>query len=91
MEILSVLLALYDGESTGQRWTPFTNTSDAELWSFLWAMPEQSIEQTIVAPVMWDVIALIMTLLWWKNHNHMYNTWEYNALDSVKNQADRWH
>ena len=34
-------------ESTGQRWTPLTKASDAELWCFLWSAPEQTVEQTI--------------------------------------------
>ena len=37
--------------------------SDAELWCFVWSTPEQTVEQTIGTPVIWDAIALIMTLL----------------------------
>ena len=37
------------GESTGHRWIPLTKTSDAELWCFLWSVPEQTVEQTIDA------------------------------------------
>ena len=49
------------GESTGDRWIPLTKASDAELKCFLWSAPEQTVEQTIETPVIWDVIALIMT------------------------------
>ena len=35
--------------------------SDAELWCFLWSAPEQMVQETIEAPVIWDAIALIMT------------------------------
>ena len=28
------------GEFTGRRWIPRTKASDAELWCFLWSMPE---------------------------------------------------
>ena len=28
------------GESTGHRWIPLAKTSGAELWCFLWSMPE---------------------------------------------------
>ena len=46
------------GESIGHRWIPPTKASDAELWC------EQTVEQTIETPVIWDAIALIMTSLW---------------------------
>ena len=49
------------GESTGQRWTPLTKASDAELWYFPWSTPEQTVEQTIETPVIWDAIAPIVT------------------------------
>ena len=34
METFSLLLALCDGEFTGDRWFPLTKASDAELWCF---------------------------------------------------------
>ena len=37
------------GESTGHQ------SSDAELWCFIWSSPDQTIEQTIEARVIWDV------------------------------------
>ena len=49
----SALLALFDGKPPG------TKASYAELRRFL--APEQTIEQTIETPVIWDFIALIMT------------------------------
>ena len=51
------------GESIGRRWIPLTKASDADLWCFLLSAPEQAIGQTIETPVIWDVIALIMTSL----------------------------
>ena len=51
------------GESTGHRWIPLTKASDADLWSFLWSEPEQTVEQTVEMPVIWDATALIMTSL----------------------------
>ena len=32
------------GKFTGHRWIPLTKASDAELWRFLWSMPEQTVE-----------------------------------------------
>ena len=58
METFSTLLA-------GHRWIPLTKASDAELWCFLWSSPEQTSEQTIETPVIWEAIALIMTSLYW--------------------------
>ena len=45
------------GKFTGDRWIPLTKASDAELWCFLWS------EWTLVRPVIWDAIALIITWL----------------------------
>ena len=42
------------GESTDHRWIPLTKASDAELWCFLWYAPEQTVEQTIIRPAIWD-------------------------------------
>ena len=47
----------------GIRWIPLTRAGDAELWWFLWAAPEQTIEQTIEMRVNWNTIAVIMTSL----------------------------
>ena len=51
------------GEFTVHRWIPITKASDAEFWSFLWSVPEQTVQQSLQTPVMWDAIALIMTSL----------------------------
>ena len=51
------------GEFIGQRWISLAKASDVELWCFLWSSPEQMVELTIETPVIWDVIALIMTPL----------------------------
>ena len=50
-------------ESTGHRWIPLIQGSDAEFWYILWSAPEQTAEQTIETPVIWDAIALIVTSL----------------------------
>ena len=51
------------GESIGHRWIPLTGASDAGLWRFLWPAPQQTVEQIIETPVIWDAIALITTSL----------------------------
>ena len=51
------------GETTVDRWIPLTKASDAELWCFIWSAPEQTFEQTIGTPVIWDAIVPIMTSL----------------------------
>ena len=59
MEAFSALLA--PCAVTGE--FPITKASDTELWYFLWATPEQTAEQIIDAPVVWDAMALVMTSL----------------------------
>ena len=49
------------GESIGHQWIPLTKASDAELWCFLWSVPQQTIKQAIDTPVIWDAISLSMT------------------------------
>ena len=39
------------------------HNGDAEFWCFLWYAPEQTVEQPIATPEIWDAIALIMTSL----------------------------
>ena len=51
------------GESTGHHWIPITKASDTELWYFLWSASEQTAEQALDTPVIWDAIALIMMSL----------------------------
>ena len=50
-------------ESTAHLWIPLTKASEAQLWCFRWSAPEQTLKQTIETPMIWDVIALIMTSL----------------------------
>ena len=47
------------GESTGHRWILLTKASDADLWCFLWSAPEQTVQQTIEAPAIWDAITVM--------------------------------
>ena len=54
------------GETTGDWWISLTKAGDDELWYFLWRAPQQTIEQTIETPVIWDAIALIMTSRYWR-------------------------
>ena len=63
MEAFFVLLALCEGGFIGHRWIPLTRATDAELWCLLWSATEQTVEQTIETPVIWDAIALIMAPL----------------------------
>ena len=52
------------GEPTGHWWIPITKASEVELLCFLWSAPEQTTEQTMETPVIWDAIAaLVMTSL----------------------------
>ena len=51
------------GESTSHRWIPLAKAIDDELWCFLRFAPEQTVEQAIKKPVIWDAFALIMTSL----------------------------
>ena len=44
-------------------WIPLTKASDPDLWCILWSVPEQTVEQTIETPVIWDATAPIMTSL----------------------------
>ena len=50
METFSALLA-------------FVRGIHRSLWYFLWSAPEQTVVQALETPVIWDAIALIMTLL----------------------------
>ena len=52
-------------ESAGRRWIPLTKTSDADLWCFLWFVPEQTAGKTIETLGIQYTIALIMTSLKW--------------------------
>ena len=41
-----------------------SKSSDAEIWCFLWSVPEQTVGLIIVMPVVWGAIALFMTIMW---------------------------
>ena len=60
MEIFSALLALCEGSPPV---VSLTKASDAELWCFLWCVPELTAEQTVEMLVIWDAMALIVTSL----------------------------
>ena len=49
-------------ETTGHRWIPLTKANGAKHWCFLWFAPEQTVDQTIETPVIWDCIAFITSL-----------------------------
>ena len=46
------------------RWIPLTKANDAELWCFVWSVPEKTVEQTTGKLMIRDAIALIMTSLY---------------------------
>ena len=46
------------GDSPGQQWIPLTKASEAERWCFLWSAPQQTVQQIIKTPVIWDGIAI---------------------------------
>ena len=48
------------GESTGHRLISLTKASDEALWYFLWYAPEQTVEETLGMPVIWDASLLIV-------------------------------
>ena len=63
METFSALLALcaVNPPVTGE--SRLTKAGDAELLYFLWSAPEQTVDQTIETPVIWDAIVLNITSL----------------------------
>ena len=44
---------------------PHTEASDAELWCFLWSVPEEMVGQTFETPMIWGATTLIITSLHW--------------------------
>ena len=82
-DILCVTVPLW-GEYTGHRWIPLTKASGAELWYFLWSAPEQTVDQSIETPVIWDVIALIITSL--AVINVGFYAWGVRSLHAVESQ-----
>ena len=63
MAAFSALLVLCEGNPLGHRWIPLTKASDEVLWCFLWYAPEQTVEETLGMPVIWDALLLIVTSL----------------------------
>ena len=51
------------GETTGHWWITPTKASNAELWCVLCCVPEQTPDQTVDMPVIWDTMVLIITPL----------------------------
>ena len=51
------------GEFTGDRWLPLTKDSDAKQQYFFDLRLNKWLSKKIEMPVIWDAIALIMTLL----------------------------
>ena len=49
------------GEPTRRKLDSHTKTSDTKHWCFLWCSCEQTFEQTVEMPVIWDAMALIVT------------------------------
>ena len=52
---------LWGGSTGHRRWIPLTKASDTERRCFLWSAAQQTVEQTIETPLIWDAIAPIMT------------------------------
>ena len=68
------------GDSKCHRWVPLTKASDAELWCFIWSVPEQTVMQRIRTPVIWDAIAFIMTSLKLIDLLRHCHDWERNDM-----------
>ena len=63
METFSAFSGPLWRESTGHQLIPLSKVSDAELWCFLWSAPEQTVQQTIEAPVIWGAIEVIANVM----------------------------
>ena len=58
------------GESTGHWWIPLTKASDVELWCFPWSAPEQTVEEKIETPVIWDAnMELVLSITFYFHYN----------------------
>ena len=53
METLSALVAPLWGKSNG---FPSQGVNNVELWYFLCCQPQQSVEQTVELPMIWDTM-----------------------------------
>ena len=54
---------LFVRESTGLHWSPVDFLTVTQYFDVFLSAPEQTIEQTIETPMIWDAIDLNMTLL----------------------------
>ena len=73
------------GEPTRRKLDSHTKTSDTKHWCFLWCSCEQTFEQTVEMPVIWDAMALIVT---WHQCNVNWNLRQINEkLDSTRRKA----
>ena len=63
METFSVVLALCAGKSPETGEFPSQREVTQSFDIFFWSKPKQTVEQTTEKPAIWDIIALIMTLL----------------------------
>ena len=71
------------GEYTGHQWIPLSKASDAEFWWFLWTVLNQTAEQTIETPVIWDAIPdptqydvtvmILVTIHWFSQFQHNFD------------------
>ena len=61
---ISALLALCEENPPVTGGFPSLRAHNSELWCFIWSAPDQTVEETSEALLIWDTIALIMTLLW---------------------------
>ena len=64
------------GESTSHQWIPLTKVSDAELWCFIWCVPEQTIAQTVEMPAILDPMPLIVRSMLWM----FCNSWNLSNI-----------
>ena len=62
MEKFSALLALCEGNHWSTVEPPHKDRQRGALY-FVWSAPDQTVEQTIETPIIWDAIELIMTCL----------------------------
>ena len=67
-------------ELTSHRWIPCKKARDAELWCFLWSVPQETVEQTMEIPVILDAIAFFMASLvvlhpWMAEYLSTFRAW----------------
>ena len=75
MGTLSTLLVVSEGP-TGHRWIPFTKGQWLRLMIFLCCLPEQSVEQTVESPVVWNAIMLFHERQNVSNHGE-FDMWRH--------------